>query len=102
MRMPTRGRYELRVRMELASHFGRRPLQVEVIAQSQGVLREHIRVTVAGLMRASRGPNGGAEVASAHRRRLVGQHPVRSRAKRASPAEEDETVAHAIEEGCHG
>jgi hypothetical protein len=102
MRMPTRGRYGLRMRMELASYFGHRPLHVEVIAQSQGILRKHIQVLVACFLRAFRGPNGGGEVASAHRRRLVGQHSVRSRAKGASPAAESETVAHVIEERCHG
>jgi hypothetical protein len=51
--------------MELASHFGRGPLQVEVIAQSQGILRKYIHVLVAGLLHALRGPNGGCEVASA-------------------------------------
>jgi len=102
MRMPARGRYGLRMMMELASHFGRGPLQVEVIAQSQGILRKYVHVLAAGLLHALRGPNGGCEVASAHRRRLVGQYPVRSRAKGARPAEENEPVAHVIEERCHG
>jgi hypothetical protein len=51
--------------MEVASHFGRGPLQVEVIAQSQGILRKYIHVLAAGLLHALRGPNGGCEVALA-------------------------------------
>jgi len=41
--------------MELASHFGRGPLQVEGIAQSQGILRKYIHVLMAGLLHAPAG-----------------------------------------------
>jgi hypothetical protein len=64
MRMPARGRYGLRMRMELASRFGRGPLQVGVIAQSQGILRKHIHVLVGGrpLVRLPRAERRGSGV----------------------------------------
>ena len=59
MRMPARGRCGLRMLMELASHFGRGPLQVEGIAQSQGILRKYIHVLMAGLLHAPAGRTAG-------------------------------------------
>lgn len=67
MRMSTRGRYGLRVMMELASRFGSGPVQVEAIARSQDISAKYIHVLVAGLklsglVRAVRGPSGGYEL----------------------------------------
>ena len=67
MRMSTRGRYGLRVMMELASHFGRGPMPVDAIAQNQEISGNYIHVLIpglksAGLVRAVRGPSGGYEL----------------------------------------
>lgn len=68
MKMSTKGRYGLRVMMELASHFGRGPLLVADIAKNQSISGKYIHVLVAnlksaGLVRAVRGPSGGYELA---------------------------------------
>jgi Rrf2 family transcriptional regulator, cysteine metabolism repressor len=67
MKMSTKGRYGLRVMVELAFHYGRGPLLVETIARNQGISGKYIHVLVtslraAGLVRAVRGPNGGYEL----------------------------------------
>ena len=67
MKMSTKGRYGLRVMVELALHYGRGPLLVEAIARNQGISGKYIHVLVtslkaAGLVRAVRGPNGGYEL----------------------------------------
>ncbi|MGE5257982.1 MAG: RrF2 family transcriptional regulator [Hyphomicrobiales bacterium] len=65
--MSTKGRYGLRVMVELASRFGRGPILVEEIARTQEISGKYIHVLVAGLksaglVRAARGPNGGYEL----------------------------------------
>ncbi len=67
MRMSTRGRYGLRVMAELAAHYGRGPVSVEVLARSQDISGKYIHVLVgglraAGLVRGVRGPRGGYEL----------------------------------------
>ena len=67
MKMSTRGRYGLRVMMELASHFGRGPELVETISRNQGISGKYIHVLAtalksAGLVRTIRGPSGGYEL----------------------------------------
>lgn len=67
MRMSTKGRYGLRVMMELASNHGRGPLPVDIIATKQGISRKYIHFLMtglknAGLIRPVRGPNGGFEL----------------------------------------
>jgi Rrf2 family protein len=67
MKMSTKGRYGLRVMMELASHFGQGPLLVADIAKNQSISGKYIHVLVAnlksaGLVRAVRGPSGGYEL----------------------------------------
>ncbi len=67
MRISTKGRYGLRVMIELAAHFGRGPAPVEAIAKNQDISGKYIHVIVtrlrsAGLVRAVRGPNGGYEL----------------------------------------
>ena len=62
--MSTRGRYGLRVMIELASHHGDGPMLVDVIAKNQGISGKYIHVLVgglraAGLVRSVRGPSGG-------------------------------------------
>lgn len=68
MRMSTRGRYGLRVMMELAAHYGRGPVPVETIARNQEISGKYIHTLAlglksAGLVRAVRGPSGGYELA---------------------------------------
>jgi Rrf2 family protein len=64
MKMSTKGRYGLRVMVELATHFGAGPVQVETISRNQMISGKYIHVLVgslktAGLIRAVRGPSGG-------------------------------------------
>ncbi|MBE0569495.1 MAG: RrF2 family transcriptional regulator [Deltaproteobacteria bacterium] len=68
MKMSTRGRYGLRVMMELAANYGRGPLPVDNISKNQGISGKYIHLLVtslrtAGLVRTVRGPNGGYELA---------------------------------------
>ncbi len=67
MKMSTKGRYGLRVMVELACHFGRGPVLVEDIAKNQEISGKYIHVLAAGLKSAGlvyavRGPNGGYEL----------------------------------------
>lgn len=67
MKMSTRGRYGLRVMIELAANYGKGPLLVDTIAKRQGISGKYIHVLVsglksAGLIRAVRGPSGGYEM----------------------------------------
>ena len=68
MKMSTKGRYGLRVMMELATREGSGPVPVETIAQSQDISAQYIHLLTtglrtAGLVRTTRGPNGGYELA---------------------------------------
>ena len=68
MKMSTKGRYGLRVMIELAARYGHGPVLVETIATSQGISGKYIHVLVsglraAGLVRTVRGPSGGYELA---------------------------------------
>lgn len=68
MRVSTKGRYGLRVMIELARHFDSGPVPVEIIAANQEISSKYIHVLVkglrlAGLLRASRGRGGGYELA---------------------------------------
>jgi len=67
MKMSTRGRYGLRVMMELAGNYGQGPLPVDSIARSQDISGKYIHLLVmglrsAGLVRTYRRPNGGYEL----------------------------------------
>lgn len=67
MKMSTKGRYGLRVMMELAAHYGEGPQLVEPIAKRQDISGKYIHVLVtglrtAGLIRSVRGPAGGYEL----------------------------------------
>jgi Rrf2 family protein len=67
MKLSTKGRYGLRVMMELAHHFGQGPLPVESIARNQDISGKYIHLLAmslrsAGLVRAVRGPSGGYEL----------------------------------------
>jgi len=67
MKMSTKGRYGLRVMMELAANHGRGPMPVDAIAANQGISRKYIHFLMtglksAGLIRPVRGPNGGFEL----------------------------------------
>jgi Rrf2 family protein len=68
MKMSTKGRYGLRVMMELALNCGQGPMAVDTIAKNQGISGKYIHVLVmglrsAGLVRTVRGPKGGYELA---------------------------------------
>jgi Rrf2 family transcriptional regulator, cysteine metabolism repressor len=68
MKMSTKGRYGLRVMMELAENYGRGPISVDVIARNQDISGKYIHVLAmglksAGLVRTARGPSGGYELA---------------------------------------
>jgi Rrf2 family cysteine metabolism transcriptional repressor len=65
--MSTKGRYGLRVMIELASQYGNGPVLTETIATNQGISGKYIHILagglrVAGLVRAVRGPSGGYEL----------------------------------------
>ncbi len=68
MKLSTKGRYGLRVMLELTRHYGEGPIAVDVIAEKQDISGKYIHVLVmglksAGLIRALRGPKGGYELA---------------------------------------
>jgi len=68
MKVSTKGRYGLRIMVELAVHHGTGPVQVTTIASNQRLPAKYIHVLVgglkaAGLVTAVRGPNGGLELA---------------------------------------
>jgi Rrf2 family cysteine metabolism transcriptional repressor len=68
VRMSTKGRYGLRLMMELASKYGSGPVLAEVVANNQGFSSKYIHLLAnslraAGLVRAVRGPSGGYELA---------------------------------------
>lgn len=68
MRMSTKGRYGLRAMIELALQAGRGPVLVGTIAENQQISGKYIHVLMgglkaAGLVRATRGANGGYELA---------------------------------------
>jgi len=70
MKMSTKGRYGLRVMMELAGHYGRGPMPVDAIARKQDISGKYIHILVmglrsAGLVRTVRGPSGGYELTKA-------------------------------------
>jgi len=68
MKISTKGRYGLRVMMELAERYGGGPVTVDSIARRQDISAKYIHVLVtglrsAGLIRSVRGPSGGYELA---------------------------------------
>jgi len=68
MKVSTKGRYGLRIMLELALQQGSGPVLVSTIAEKQALPGKYIHVLVgglkaAGLVRAVRGPNGGLVLA---------------------------------------
>ena len=68
MKMSTKGRYGLRVMMELATRYGKGPVLAEAISKNQEISEKYIHVLVnnlrsAGIARSVRGPSGGYELA---------------------------------------
>ena len=68
MKMSTKGRYGMRVMMDLAKSYGEGPVLVDEIAKSQGISGKYIHVLVkglrtAGLILAVRGRSGGYALA---------------------------------------
>jgi Rrf2 family protein len=69
MKMSTKGRYGLRVMLELALRHGSGPIMMSVIAQSQDISRKYIHslltsLKAAGLVRSVRGAGGGYVLAT--------------------------------------
>ncbi len=70
MKISTRGRYGLRVMIELAAHYGKGPLRMSAIAKKQNVSRKYLHALLtalrsAGMVQSSRGAEGGYELARA-------------------------------------
>lgn len=68
MRVSTKGRYGLRVMIELAIRHGEGPILVQELAEAQHLPPKYLHVLLgtlraSGLVRATRGPNGGYELA---------------------------------------
>ncbi len=64
MKMSTKGRYGLRIMLELALNYGQKAVIADAIAQNQQISANYIHLLVmtlrdAGLITAARGPNGG-------------------------------------------
>ena len=67
MKISTKGRYGLRVMIELAAKYGRGPVLVDTIAKNQEISAKYIHVLMSGLksggfIRSVRGPSGGYEL----------------------------------------
>lgn len=67
MKISTKGRYGLRVMVELAGSFGQGPVLVESVARREELSAKYIHVLMtglrsAGLIRTVRGPHGGYEL----------------------------------------
>ena len=67
MRMSTKGRYGLRLMVALAQHYGKGPLQIDLVSQDESISKNYIRVLMgglkaAGLVRSVRGTKGGYEI----------------------------------------
>ena len=65
--MSTKGRYGLRLMVELAGHYGQGPMHADEIARNQDISRQYIHVLAmglraAGLVRTVRGQNGGYDL----------------------------------------
>ncbi len=68
MKMSTKGRYGLRVMVELALNYGRGPMLTEAIAKNQQISDNYIHLLVkklkeSGFIKAARGRNGGYYIA---------------------------------------
>lgn len=73
MKVSTKGRYGVRVMLELALRAGQGPALVGDLAEAQGIPPKYLHVLLgslkaSGLVKAQRGPQGGIELArEAHR-----------------------------------
>jgi len=70
MKLSTRTRYGIRAIIELAQHEGKRPLQLKVIAERQGISVKYLEqlmslLRAAGFVRSVRGSKGGYILARA-------------------------------------
>ncbi len=68
MRLSTRGTYGTRALLELALHYGERPVILSDIAKSQGVSAQYLEhvlspLKAAGLIKSARGAHGGFSLA---------------------------------------
>lgn len=67
MKVSTRGRYGLRLMVSLARHYGEGPVPVHTLVREQDISENYIHILMgglktAGLVRSTRGPNGGYEL----------------------------------------
>ncbi len=70
MKMTTKGRYGLRIMLELALHYGEGPFLLKEISQSENISIKYIHFLInflkgAGLVKSLRGPKGGYVLAKA-------------------------------------
>ncbi|MDD3147793.1 MAG: Rrf2 family transcriptional regulator [Candidatus Riflebacteria bacterium] len=70
MKVSTKGRYGLRIMLELALQYGRSPVLAATIAANQNISANYIHLLIkdlrtSGLVMAMRGPNGGYSLAKA-------------------------------------
>lgn len=68
MRLSTKGRYGVRLMMELASHFGKKALALKDISAKQGISQKYlwqliVPLKAAGFINSTRGPRGGYHLA---------------------------------------
>ena len=78
MQISTRGRYGLRAMVDMALHVGDGPLALRVIAERQGISESYLEqvftnLRKAGLIRASRGAQGGYELVRSPQEMTVGE-----------------------------
>lgn len=64
MKLSSRTRYGMRAMMELAAHYGKKPVQIRLIAEHQEISNKYLEQLIAmlksaGLVRSVRGPRGG-------------------------------------------
>lgn len=78
MHISTRGRYGLRAMVDMALHFTEGPMALRVIAERQDISESYLEqvftgLRKAGLVKASRGSQGGYELASSPKEISAGQ-----------------------------
>lgn len=78
MKISTKGRYGVRIMLELALHYDQELLTVKTIAQKQNISEKYIEQIIsllnkAGLVRSQRGASGGYRLADAPHEITVGQ-----------------------------
>jgi len=70
MKLSTKGRYGVRLMLDLAAHYGERPVLLKEISQREDISEKYLWHLItplksAGLIHATRGAHGGYELAKA-------------------------------------